>query len=153
MPDFLLYRKNYWKDLEKDSNCIDEIWHTGQKPFFDKVEQGDSLWVVVTDGSHHPAECEWRLLQRMVVQEKSVDYRDEYHDRPYRTDGDYEKGQRFDVEAQFDLTPLLHKLDFKSGRRITDTGKKIGNSLQKIRPLSESDSALLKEYAKDLKRH
>ena len=148
MPDYLMYWKYFWQDMEENSDSFNDRWHTRNESFFNQVEQGDSLWVVVSGGLRHPEE--WRLLQRIVVDEKFVNYD---YERPYGILGDPEKGQKFDIESQSDLTDLLHKLEFMSGRRITARGRGIGNALQAIRPLSASDTALLKKYAGTLERH
>lgn len=148
MPDFLMYWKYFWRDEADDPDSFNDNWHTQNEHFFNKVEQGDSLWVVISGGRHYPAE--WRLLQRIIVQEKFADYD---LDRPYGITGNVEQGQKFDIATQSDLTPVLHRLEFVSGKKITATGKAIGNTLQAIRPLAKSDSALLRRYALNLARH
>lgn len=148
MPDYLLYWKYFWQDMEDHPESFDDNWHTRNESFHNAVEPGDSLWVVVSGGWHHPEE--WRLLQRIVVDKKFVDYSSE---RPYGILGDPARGQKFDVEAQADLTNLLHQLEFKSGKRITTTGRAIGNAIQAIRPLSEFDTALLRKYSETLERY
>lgn len=55
--------------------------------------------------------------------------------------------------SQRDFAYILRKLDFVSGKKITARSKRIGNAIQKIRPLSEKDSVLLSNYAEILKRH
>jgi 5-methylcytosine-specific restriction enzyme A len=148
MPDYLLYWKYFWQDMEDHPESFNDTWHTRNKSFHNEVEQGDSLWVVVSGGLSHPEE--WRLLQRIVVDKKFVDYSSE---RPYGILGDPKRGQKFDVESQSDLTNLLHKLKFESDKRITTTGRAIGNAIQAIRPLSESDTILLRKYSETLERH
>jgi hypothetical protein len=148
MTDYLMYWKYFWQDMQEHPDSFNDKWHTRNESFFNQVERGNSLWVVVSGGLRYPEE--WRLLQRIVVAEKFVNYD---YERPYGILGDPGKGQKFDIEAQTDLTPLLHKLEFVSGRRITAKGRGIGNALQTIRPLSESDTALLKQYANTLGRH
>jgi hypothetical protein len=88
---------------------------------------------------------EWRLAQRISVKEIRSN-NGEFH-----TKGDVKNSQTFDVDKQSDLTPILRKLNFASGKRITARGKLIGRSIQRNRPLAESDVVLLEQYAKKLK--
>lgn len=148
MSNYLLYWKYFWGDIADEPTAFNELWHTAQESFWDKVEQGDSLWVVVSGGVQFPDE--WRLLQRIVVQEKFTNFS---FDRPYGISGDAAESQRFKVSAQTDFTPLLQQLGFVSGKNITASGRAIGNAIQKIRPLSEADGLLLEEYARNLERH
>src|SRR5437868_3793750 len=72
MPDYLMYWKYFWQDIEGDPDSFNDRWHTRNESFFDQVRLGDSLWVVVSGGLNYPDE--WRLLQRIVVQEKFVNH-------------------------------------------------------------------------------
>jgi 5-methylcytosine-specific restriction enzyme A len=148
MPDYLVYWKNFWQDMEDDPESFHANWHTRNKSFHNKVEQGDSLWVVASGGLRHPEE--WLLLQRIVVDEKFVDHGSELL---YGILGDPANSQKFGIESQSDLTNLLHQLEFQSGKRITTTGRAIGNTIQAIRPLSGSDTILLRKYSETLERH
>lgn len=148
MSNYLLYWKYFWDDVADEPTALNELWHTKQEGFWYKVEPNDDLWVVVSGGEHFPNE--WRLLQRIVVQEKFTNFS---YDRPYGIVGDAIKSQRFEVSAQTDLTPLLQQLGFVSGKKLTVSGRAIGNALQTIRPLSDSDGLLLEEYARNLERH
>src|SRR5205807_363408 len=105
--------------------------------------------IVVSGAKHYPGE--WRLLQRIVVREKFVNYSSRRW--PYEIVGDPEKGQKFNLETQGDLTGLLHNLEFVSGKRITASGREIGITLQAIRPLSKNDTVLLRQYAQNIERH
>lgn len=146
MSNFLLYWKYFWDDFAENSDSLNELWYTAQKSFWEKVEPDDNLWVVIFGDSQSPNE--WRLLQRIVVQKKFTDFK---YDRPYRLIGDSAKGQHFNISSQDDLTPLLHSLNFVSGKKITATGRAIGNAIQTIRPLSEADGLLLEKYSQTLK--
>lgn len=148
MANYLLYWKYFWDDIANDSDALNELWHTAQESFWYKVEQGDNLWVIVSGGAQFPDD--WRLLQRIVVQEK---FYNQNNGRPYGIIGDAAKSQRFEVSTQSDLTPLLQQLKFISGRNITVSGRAIGNTVQSIRPLSESDGLLLEEYIQSIERH
>lgn len=148
MSNYLLYWKYFWGDIADEPTALNELWHTAQESFWDKVAQGDSLWVVVSGGERFPDE--WRLLQRIVVQKKFTNFS---FDRPYGIIGDAIESQRFEVSTQSDFTPLLQRLEFVSGKNITASGRAIGNAIQKIRPLSEADGLLLEEYARNLERH
>lgn len=148
MSNYLLYWKYFWDDVADNPTAINELWHTKQKSFWNKVEPSDSLWVVVSGGEQSPEE--WRLLQRIVVKEKFANLT---YDRPYGIVGDATKSQRFELSTQGDLTPLLQQLEFVSGKQLTVSGRAIGNALQSIRPLSEADGLLLEEYAQNLEHH
>ena len=148
MSNYLLYWKYFWGDIADDPNALNELWHTKQDSFWYKVEPNDNLWVVISGGEHFPDE--WRLLQRIVVQEKFTNFS---YERPYGIIGDAATSQRFEVSTQTDLTPLLQELEFVSGRKLTVSGRAIGNALQTIRPLSDADGLLLEEYARSLERH
>lgn len=148
MSNYLLYWKYFWGDIADEPTALNELWHTAQESFWYKVEQGDSLWVVVSGGGQFSDE--WRLLQRIVVQEK---FYNQNVDRKYGIIGDAAKSQRFEVSTQSDLTPLLQELEFVSGKKLIVSGRAIGNALQTIRPLSEADGLLLEEYIRNLERH
>ncbi|HEV7893109.1 MAG TPA: DUF3883 domain-containing protein [Pyrinomonadaceae bacterium] len=144
MADCLVYWKEFWKDVKENPEWGTD-YHTRSRHFFDQIAPGDSLWVVVSGGTAYPDE--WRLLQRIVVKKlmfTSTDF------RPYSAVGDPRRVLDFDIDSQPDITPLLLKLEFESGRKIRAGGRAIGNALQAIRPLTESDSALLKEFASTL---
>lgn len=117
--------------------------------FFQQVAPGDSLWVVVSGGPEHPGE--WKLLQRIVIRERRHENPKEYA-RPYQVIGDSQLSERYDINAQTDITDFLHKLAFVSGKRIAASGKAIGLSLQAIRPLSQPGIKLFEQYSKNLKR-
>lgn len=148
MSNYLLYWKYFWGDIADDPTALNELWHTAQEGFWYKVQPNDSLWVVVSGGERFPDE--WRLLQRIFVQEK---FYNQNVDRKCGIIGDAAKSQRFEVSTQPDFTPLLRELEFVSGRKLIVSGRAIGNALQTIRPLSEADGLLLEEYARNLERH
>jgi hypothetical protein len=138
MVDFLIYWKYYWQD----TGDLNDDWYTEQAPFYASVRPGDNLWIVVTGGKSHPGE--WRLLQKIHVERKRINRK---VGRPYGVFGNRGSSERFDVESQPDFAPILQALTFISGKRITAGGAKIGNAIQKIRPLSDADSAKLKQYS------
>jgi len=153
MADCLVYWKQFWDEYEneKDPDFLenDWDWYDKRKRFFNQLERDDSLWVVVSGGAEYPDE--WRLLQRIVVRDLKFAAKYNRADgRPYRIVGDREKSPKFDLGSQPDLTNLLHKLEFVSGKRITKEGKAIGLQLEQFRPLSPSGSRLLEQYARKL---
>lgn len=148
MSNYLLYWKYFWGDIAENPDALNELWHTKQESFWYKVKPDDNLWVVVSGGERFPDE--WRLLQRIVVQEKFTNFT---YERPYGIIGDAARSQRFEVSTQSDFTPLLQELEFVSGKKLTVSGRAIGNALQTIRPLSEADGLLLEEYVRNLERH
>lgn len=147
MANYLLYWKYFWDDIAKNPTDFNDNWHTKQEGFWYKVNEGDNLWVVVSGGSDFPDE--WRLLHKIVAQEKF----DNLTGRRYEIKGNTVSSQRFEVSSQSDLTTLLQKLEFESGKKIQVSGRAIGNTIQANRPLTENDGLFLEEYAQNLERH
>lgn len=147
ITDYLVYWKSYWDDVD-DPNDVSHDWRMKNENFYDKVERGDNLWVVVSGGKDNPDE--WRLLQRICVHSRDPQQQKSKYG-PYHIIGDDHQSELFNLEFQPDFTPTLRKLDFLSGRRIAVRGRQIGQTLQSIRPLSDSDSDLLTEYSRTLK--
>lgn len=146
MADCLVYWKEFWEDMKEGLEWGTD-YYTRSPYFFNQITPGDSLWVIVSGGPAHPGE--WRLLQRIVVKELKFNASDF---RPYSVVGAPRKAQSFDINSQPDVTPLLLKLEFRSGRKLRVEGSAIGNALQAIRPLTDSDSTLLREFAATLPR-
>jgi hypothetical protein len=145
MTDYLAYWVPFWDDTEGDLSVVVHNWFTNRKYFFGQVKPGDNIWVVVTGGSRHSDE--WRLLQRVYV--RALEYK-KGEKFSYWAVGDDDKSELFDPDEQIDFAPMLRKLKFASGKRITGRGRKIGTLLRAIRPLSDSDVVLLQEYAHKL---
>jgi hypothetical protein len=144
---FLCTGKSTGGDLRNNAIADDYYWQTANRTFFEEVIPNDSLWVVASAGKNHPGE--WRLLQRIVARDKVVN---KGKRRPYEIIGNRQSSQEFDIEAQPDLSTLLHKLEFRTGRKIIARGTAIGNTLQAIRPLTPSDAVLLASYSGDFNR-
>ncbi len=147
MSDYLAYWKKYWRDCQDTGQRFTEQWHTNSKRSFQQVKPDDNFWIVATGGSDCPDE--WRLVQRLHINEVRLDSE---HVRRYLFDGVVEERWKFDIGAQSDFTPILHKLDFASGKKIKERGKRIGLTLENIRRLSEDDVALLELRAKGMAR-
>lgn len=146
MTDYLLYWKTFW-DAERDLDAEGHDWHTNDESFHRNISSGDNLWVVVTGGDGYP--YEWRLLARSrVLSPDPTPFSSRYGN--YHIIADERNSQYFDIKRQSDITPLLKRLEFASGTRIAVDGRKIGNTLQKARKLTEVDSALLGRYAETL---
>jgi hypothetical protein len=141
MSDCLVYWKTYW---QPGGGVPTPEWDTGYRYFRAQVRHGDSLWVVVWGGNAHSNE--WRLIQRIYVQDVAYDE----NSGKWFVTGDARRSQVFDIHNQRDLTPVLRKLQFASGRAITARGRSIGRSIQRSRPLSGSDVILLERHAKGL---
>lgn len=152
MADCLMYWKTYWDDIynEDPDEIVDIHWHTNSESFFQQVEIGDSLWVTVWAGSSRPEE--WRLLEKIRIKELKEEEPDDNYRGPYHAIGDQLSSLYFDIKRQSDFTPILHELEFISGRKIKANGKLIGRSLQAIRPLTDGDIELLERYSANLKR-
>jgi hypothetical protein len=146
MADFLIYWKNYWEDMRSGNTNFDEMWHTKQKYFYKKVQNGDNLWFVTLDKNSYAAE--WRIISRVFVESKNEFSEKE---KPYGVFGNKEKSQKFNFEFQLDFASVLSRLDFESGKKLKLNGRDIGKAIQQIRPLSETDGFLLREYSKKLK--
>jgi hypothetical protein len=143
----------YWKDCsaERDQFDSDEPgpwnfhYHTRQRRLFNEIKKGENIWVVVFDTKPPPGD--WLLIEKLSVKEKR--HIPEFA-RSYQVIGDPKNSVFFDIRKQSDLTPLLHKLSFVTGKKIVASGAKIAQSLQSIRSLTSEDSALLQSYAQRL---
>jgi hypothetical protein len=138
-----VYWKDFWVEFEEyGHDALDLLWHTSNQRFFDQVQPGDNLWIVV-----FWAPDEWRLIQRLHIRRLRIE---SGYERPYHAIGD-DRSQTFRLDRQPDFAPILRKLEFVSGKRIKAMGRLIGRSLQTSRPLSEGDIHLLRNYTKKLK--
>lgn len=143
----------YWKDCSAELNEFTSDspgpWNfhylSKSRRLFDQIERGENLWIVVFDVDPPPGD--WLLIERISVMEKT--HKPEFT-RPYQIAGDPKKSICFDIRKQSDLTDVLHKLNFVTGKKISASGAKIAQSLQSFRPLTGGDSALLQRYSKDL---
>jgi len=142
MSDWLLY----WKEKSDDYDPVCKGWHTRQERFFRSVRPGDTLWVVVRDDNSSPGK--WALHMRIVVLRKQL----VSAERPYCVLGDPCRSERFNLNKQADLEPVLHKLRFVTGKKIKARDNMIGRSLQAIRRLSDTDVLLLEGYSRKLAR-
>jgi hypothetical protein len=148
MSDCLVYWKEHWHDPEQD---VDDNWYTEQSSILKQVGIGDRLWVVISGGPSYPKE--WRLFQKIEI--RKVQDKKKLHKpgfRPYHVIGIPDMSPKYDIESQPDFARLLRKLEFLSGRRLKFKGRRIGLSLQKIRPVSARDAKLLERYSKKLKK-
>jgi hypothetical protein len=158
MTDCLVYWQRYKRAINgfgEDDEEYREIatahWATSSEKFLRQVKPRDSLWVVVwAEGKHTNG---WRLLQRIYLRERpKLNRLIQSDDGEYHVDGDLRKSQLFRLYGQSDFTPILRKMTFRSGKRITAKGRRIGNSIQSIRPLSDFDVVLLQNYVRKLKK-
>ena len=147
MSHFLAYLQHDREDVKHPAN-VNPGWGTQTEYVHQMVEPGDTIWVVTRGGPGH--EQAWRLLQKVVVARNWYDTERKDNFR-YRVAEDEALSAVYDPEDQTDLTPLLHKLDFASGKRITASGAKIGQSLQTVRPLTWHSGGLLEAYAAKLR--
>jgi hypothetical protein len=142
MANYLLYWKDYWRDVKNHPTDINLNWYTARKTFFKRVRANDNLWLVCSVRKPDPAK--WALVARVVVQEKR---RVSGFNRPFRIIGDSVKSRRFDYRVQSDLSPTLRKLEFASRKKIVSSGRAIGKRLQAIRRLTDRDAVLLGNHA------
>jgi hypothetical protein len=146
MSDILAYLQHFWKDVQTEDQ-ITNAWGTRGPRLHSQVQPGDSMSVVTTGGPG--AREEWRLLQKVVVERLS---REPSSSHLYRIAGREGQFAVYVLTRQPDLTPLLNRLTFCSGRRIAATGQRIGQFLQSPRPLSDADAPLLRNHADALAR-
>lgn len=52
MADFLVYWKDFWRDISNNSASVGFYWQTSKKSFFEKAKPNDRLWVVITAGNY-----------------------------------------------------------------------------------------------------
>lgn len=148
MASYLIYWQQFWAVEDENEDDFNDQWHTNQGSFYSNVRKGDYLWILVTNGPPNPTE--WRLLQRIVVDRKREN---PGAGRRYGFYGDKARSLKFDIRTQPDLTPTLHGLRFRSGKRIVASGRRIGNAIQTIRPLTLFDEQLLQHYSRRIERH
>jgi hypothetical protein len=144
MADFMVYYKNYQRDVEERGLSSEIDWHTSHEPTFNALKQGDDVWVIVRD-----PRAGWRLLQRLRVESTQTDPdRDSFVVREYgayHVIGDPGLSKRFDIDGQIDLEAILQRLQFSTGIGLHASGAQIGNSFQGPRALSEADAKMLRE--------
>ena len=153
MADYLLYWKYYWRDVHiLGPGMVTSDWHTSNERIFDQLRTGDNLWVVIQGGDS--GQDEWRLLERICIGKLEQDVDEERYEvneyGRFHVIGDPTRSDVFDPVDQPDFTPLLLKLTFSTGRKITSSGRLIGQSLQTARKLSDADTDMLKAYSAKL---
>ena len=114
MAHYLLYWKSFWREGENNIVDSDFRWHTQQEGFWRNVVAGDSLWTLALGADEAPTE--WRLVDRIVVREKFTNFD---FDWPFGIIGDPTLSEGYRIETQSDLTPVLQRLKFQSGLRLT----------------------------------
>ncbi|MDP2606731.1 MAG: hypothetical protein Q8S00_29690 [Deltaproteobacteria bacterium] len=149
MADCLIYWKDCSVELNEFTSDTLGPWNfhylSKSRYLFDQIERRENLWIVIFDVDPPPGD--WLLIERLSVTEKK--HRPEFA-RPYQIVGDPKKSVVFDIRKQSDITDVLHKLNFVTGKTILAGGAKISQSLQTYRPLTSGDSTLLQQYSKDL---
>lgn len=142
MSSFLVYWKDYAREIaEYGDSAVNELWHTKRKQFYDQVKPGDDLWVVIRSEPNRAHQ--WFLRQRIRVAQKR---KRPHFERPYQFIGNEYAGEKFDVDKQSNLEPVLKRLDFKSGTKIKGKGTLIGRSLEMYHRLTEADIDLLRQH-------
>jgi hypothetical protein len=145
MANYLLYWKDYWKDVKNYPDDINFNWHTAKESFFHRVQPNDDLWVVASAPKPQPAR--WALVTRIVVLRKRVVANEI---RRFRIIGDPKRSQKFDFRSQSEVSAVLRKLQFETGKRILIRGRAIGKRLQAIRRLTDTDGALLRRHSQNV---
>jgi hypothetical protein len=148
MADYLVYWQSFWEDCgEKKRHGAD--WYTRDRDLYSKIRSGDALWIVANGGEH--SHHEWRLLGKTVI-EKRGESRSRTKWGRYELIGDASRCSSYSIGPQPDLAAILRLLQFESGRPIRLLGAKIGQAIQKYRPLSSRDTFILDEYARTLRK-
>jgi hypothetical protein len=148
MADYLAYWQTYWDDYPK-LRPLDFDWYTNDARFHAAVQPGDTIWVVVSAGPDLPSE--WRLLQRVeVLRPDPAEVVSRYG--KFHVYADTSRSEAFDLRGQQDLTPLLKRLEFKSGKSIAYDGNKIGQAIQRPRGLASADRELLQSYTAKIRK-
>ena len=145
MSDCLVYWKTFWDDPQKWDYGEVITWHTKDTSFFHKISRGDCIWVVISGGHQFPEE--WRLFAKIKIDQLEIQ---ETVYGPYAALGDRDQSVMFDLRDQQNFEPILKSLQFQSNKRIQTSGRRIGNSLQAIRPLSGQDKGILLSYINQL---
>lgn len=147
MTHFLGYMVHFWRKNSHHGHpqTVNHGWGTFSDYFHKRVGKRDTLWIVVAGSPNNPNE--WRLLQVVEIEEKYYNFEDP---TPYCAKGSIEKSKVFYPDRQADLTLLLKKLEFASGKKIEQEGRRIGLTLQSLRRLTDNDAKLLQEYANGL---
>jgi|WetSurMetagenome_2_1015567.scaffolds.fasta_scaffold272354_2 hypothetical protein len=149
MADFLVYYESFWKPSEV--TCRSKpftTWHSESETLYNGVNPGDSLWLVM-----HARETKtrWYLWKKFVVLEKRV-LETAHQYGTFEIVNNVDKSPTFRLEAQKDFISVLKALAFRSGKAITATGTKIGNSLQSPRELTAEDVKRLNAYCKEMEK-
>ena len=153
MADCLAYWKTFWTDFGGPQGARLDVEKCGygstDELFWERIERrGYDLWIVVRGDPGR--DSQWRLFMRLSV--KRLVHRDEVCPNrpdlfPYRVVPDLGKSTFFGVYEQPNFESILKKLEFRTGNRITESGARIGLTIQRIRALSKNDTRLLREYA------
>src|SRR4030095_9978606 len=89
---------------------------------------------------------QWRLLERLEVAKPDSIVR--RSGRKYRIAGGRKRSRVFDfAEGQSDVAPVLRRLDFSTGRRLTLAGSAIGRSIRKPGRLPTQDARAPERFA------
>lgn len=141
MAHFLVYWKIYWEEYGPEG-AKDHVQTKGYgSTNLKDVSRGSTIWVVVTDSTRHD---EWKIAQQIYVARLD---RDELETSTrFRAVADPHRSHFFEIQAQPNAERVLQKLTFRSGKRITASGRQIGLSIQSVRPLSPADAKLLEDY-------
>jgi hypothetical protein len=142
MNHYLVYWKIFLKEILTEDDFYYSIhqWVTDFKPFANKLQEGDILWIVI-----QTAGKEWRLVQRLVVSAKPI-----LENKEYVIACNKAGSGRFNPAAHSDIQELLRKLSFKSNRPIKHVDGLIGRCIQRPRILSQSDIPIMESFAQTL---
>lgn len=150
VKEYLVYWKYYWGDTGCDAPGQFR-WACANKRFYNAIKPGDALWVVVQGGPDHPGE--WRLLERTVVSQKSIDPEGDVGYGRFAFEGDSDASERFRPDELPDFTPVLQSLQFFTGKHIELEGSRIGQALQTPRRLADGDPERIRHYLAGVASH
>jgi len=126
---------NYLKDVA--GGVLDETpaFNSHQSRLHDATEIGDTAYVLTYINGH----C--YLVGRIKITEKYFNPPN-YEYGQFGIRGDPEESQYYEC-GSIDVTEVLRRLEFKTGKRIADSPRPLSQHLQTIRELTEDDVALL----------
>ena len=125
--------KYYLKDIANGVLYETPAFNSRQSRLHDATEIGETAYVVTYLDRH----C--YLVGRIIITEKYFNSPD-YEYGEFGISGNPEESQYYDC-GLIDVTEILRRLEFKTGRRIADSPRPLSMHLQTIRELTEYDVA------------
>jgi len=153
MTHYLAYWKTFHEEvITENVYLIDPFqWFSDKEWFHKKVNPGDIIWVV--GRARLTAPDDWRLLEKLVVTQRSIRVKTASGRRKYKkykVPCDSVSSFRYNPASHTNIESLLKKLEFKSGKQITRDGSLIGMCIQQTRELTMHDINRLNVFSRNL---